>query len=58
MRLLFLLLTLFILSACGMTPEVSNTAEKESQTKILANQQDALEAKNEYKMLQEERDKH
>jgi len=57
MRLLFLFFTLFLFSACSITPEVSKSSEKESQSKILANQTDAQQAKDEYKQLQAQRDK-
>ena len=57
MRLFLSFFTLFFFAACSITPEVSSTAEKESQSKILANQTDAMQAKNEYKQLQEQRDK-
>jgi len=57
MRLFFLFFTLVLFSACSTTPEVSNTAEKESHSKILANQTDAQQAKDEYKQLQAQRNK-
>ena len=57
MRLFFLFFTLFVLSACTTTPEVSKTAEEESHSKILANKTDAQQAKDEYKRLQEQRNK-
>ena len=55
MRLFFLFFTLFIFSACSTTPEVSTSAKKESHSKILANQTDAQQAKDEYKRLQQQR---
>ena len=57
MRLLFLFFTLILFSACTTTPEVSITAEKESHSRILANQTDAQQAKDEYRQLQAQRDK-
>ena len=57
MHLLFLFFTLVLFSACSTTPEVSITTEKESHSKILANQTDAQQAKDEYKLLQAQRDK-
>ena len=57
MRLFFLFFTLFLFSACSTTPEVSTSAEKESHSKILANQTDAQLAQDEYKRLQEQRNK-
>jgi len=57
MRLLFLLITLVLFSACSTTPEISTNVEKESYSKILANQTDAQQAKDEYKRLQAQRDK-
>jgi ABC-type Fe3+-hydroxamate transport system substrate-binding protein len=57
MHLLFLFFTLVLFSACTTTPEVSTTVEKESHSKILANQTDAQQAKDEYKLLQAQRDK-
>ncbi len=44
-----------MLSACVTTPEVSPSHEQTSSYKILSNQSDAEEAKNEYKALQEQR---
>ena len=57
MRLLFLFFILVLFSACSTTPEVPVTAEKESHSKILANQTDAQQAQDEYKRLQAQRDK-
>jgi len=57
MRLLFLLSSLFILSACMNTPEVSSSAEEKSTTQILSNKTDAQKAQDEYKKLQEQRGK-
>ena len=54
---LLLFLLSFIFSACVTTPEVSSDVQKESQSKILANQTDAQQAQNEYKKLQQQRDK-
>ena len=55
MRLSFLLFSLFILTACVSTPEVSPSHEQTSTTKILTNQSDAEDARSEYKALQEQR---
>jgi outer membrane biogenesis lipoprotein LolB len=55
MRLLFLLSTLFILSACTDTAEVPSSTEEKSSTQILSNKTDAQEAQDEYKKLQEQR---
>ncbi|WP_309497186.1 hypothetical protein [Sulfurovum sp.] len=57
MRYLFLFFTLFLLSACMTTPEVSNSAEKESIYTIQENKTNAEQAKDEYKRLQAQRDK-
>jgi len=57
MRLFFLFFTLFLFSACSTTPEVPTSTEKESHSKILANKTDAQQAKDEYKRLQEQRNK-
>ena len=59
MRLIFLLFTLFFISACMKTDTVevpSYTGEK-STTQIISNKEDALEARDEYKKLQEQREK-
>ena len=55
MRLSFLLFSLFILSACVTTPEVSPSHEQTSTNKILTNKSDAEDARSEYKVLQEQR---
>jgi hypothetical protein len=57
MRLLFLLSTLFILSACMDTAEVPSSTEEKSTTQILSNKTDAKKARDEYKKLQEQREK-
>ena len=59
MRLLFLISTLFFLSACMKTDavEVPSSKEEQSTSQILSNQADAQEAKDEYKMLQEQRER-
>ena len=56
MRLFFLLLISFLLVSCMTPPEVSSKIEKENYSKIIANQTDAQEAKDEYKKLQEQRE--
>jgi len=58
MRLFFLFFSLLMFSACSTTPEVSPSHEKKSTHKILSNQSDAEEAKNEYKALQKQRTIH
>jgi len=55
MRLLFLLFTLFMLSACMGTPEVSPSDEKSTENKIRSNQTEAEVAQSEYKVLQAQR---
>ena len=58
MRLLFLFFTLFFFSACMDTVEVpTSTAEEKSITQIQSNKTEAKEAKDEYKKLQEQREK-
>ena len=57
MRLFFLFFALFFFSGCAITPEVSKSAEEESQAKILEYQIDAQKAQEEYKKLQSQRDK-
>ena len=57
MRLLFLLSSLFILSACMDTAEVPSSTEEKSTTQILSNKTDAKKARDEYKKLQEQREK-
>ena len=57
MRLLFLLSSLFILSACMDTAEVpTSTVEEKSITQIQSNKSEAQEAQDEYKKLQEQRE--
>ena len=55
MRLIFLLSTLFILSACMSSPEIAPSNEKSTTSKINMNKSDADLAQNEYKALQEQR---
>lgn len=55
MRLFFLLSTLFILSACMSSPEVSPSDEKSTTNKIRSNQTEAEIAQSEYKALQAQR---
>ena len=56
MRLLFLCLTLFLLSACMDTVEVpTSQVEKKSTSQIQSNKTEAEEAQDEYKKLQEQR---
>jgi len=57
MRLPFLLLILFLFSACTTTPEVNQSNEKVTEKKIQSNQSTATDAKNEYKKLQAQREK-
>ena len=59
MRLLFALSTLFFLSGCLKTDtvEVPSSTEEKSTTQILSNKTDAQAAKDEYKKLQEQREK-
>ena len=58
MRLFFLLPTLFFLSACMDTAEVPTSgAEEKSITQIQSNKTEAQEAQDEYKKLQEKREK-
>ena len=59
MRLIFLLFSVFFLSACVKTDtvEVPSLKEEQSTTQILRNQTDAEEAKDEYKKLQEQRER-
>ena len=59
MRLLFLSFALFFLSACVKTDtlEVPSSTEEKSTTQILDNKTDAQEARDEYKKLQEQREK-
>ena len=59
MRLLFLSCALFFLSACVKTDtlEVPSSTEEKSTTQILDNKTDAQEARDEYKKLQEQREK-
>lgn len=55
MRLLFLLSTIFMLSACMDTAEVPSSTEQKSSTQIQSNKTDAQEAQDEYKKLQAQR---
>ena len=55
MRLFFLLSTLFILSGCMGTPEVSSSDVKSTTSKIRTNQTEAEVAQSEYKALQAQR---
>jgi hypothetical protein len=59
MRLLFLISALFFLSACMKTDtvEVPSSTEEKSATQILSNKTDAQKARDEYKKLQEQREK-
>jgi len=59
MRLLFLITTLFFLSGCMKSDivELPSSTEEKSTTEILSNQTDAEEAKDEYKKLQEQRER-
>lgn len=59
MRLLFLSFALFFLSACVKTDtlEVPSSTEEKSKTQILDNKTDAQVARDEYKKLQEQREK-
>ena len=59
MRLLFLSFALFFLSACVKTDtlEVPSSTEEKSTTQILDNKTDAQVARDEYKKLQEQREK-
>ena len=59
MRLLFLSFALLFLSACVKTDtvEVPSSTEEKSATQILDNKTDAQEARDEYKKLQELREK-
>ena len=57
MRLLFLLSSVFILSACMDIAEVPSSTEEKSSTQIESNKMDAEEAKDEYKTLQAQREK-
>ena len=58
MRLLFLSFTLLFLSACVKTDtvEMPSSTEEKSTSQILSNKTDALEARDEYKKLQELRE--
>ena len=59
MRLFFISFALLFLSACVKTNtvEVPSSTEEKSTTQILDNQTDAEEARDEYKMLQEQRER-
>jgi len=57
MRLIFLLSSLFILSACMNTAEVPSLAEEQSTTRILGNKTDAKDAQNAYVAIQKQREK-
>ena len=59
MRLLFLLSSLLLLSACMKTDtiEVPSSTQEKSTTQILSNKTDAQKARDEYKKLQEQREK-
>lgn len=57
MRLFFLLISIFILSACMDTAEVPSSTEEKSSSQIQNNIADAQEAKDEYKTLQAQREK-
>ena len=59
MRLLFLITTVFFLSACMESDivEVPSSTEEKSTTEILSNQSDAQAARDEYKKLQEQRER-
>ncbi len=57
MRLSFLLSSLLLFCACSTTPEVSPSNENTTASRIQSNQSDALAAQDEYKKLQEQRNK-
>ena len=57
MRVSFLLLILLLLSACNTTPEVSPSNANNTEKKIESNYSAAADAKDEYKKLQEQREK-
>ena len=57
MRLSILLFTLFMLSACTITPEISSSTENTTTKKIQSNHSDATNAQDEYKKLQAQREK-
>jgi len=57
MRLSFLILTVFLFSACTTTPEVSPSTENTTEEKIQSNQSAAIYAQDEYKKLQVQREK-
>jgi len=57
MRLSFLILTVFLFSACTPTPEVASSAEHATEKKIQSNQSAAMYAQDEYKKLQAQREK-
>ncbi|HEY9190460.1 MAG TPA: hypothetical protein VIM88_06295 [Sulfurovum sp.] len=57
MRLFFLLPFLYMLSGCMDTAEVPSSEERKSSTQIESNKMAAEEAKDEYKTLQELREK-
>jgi len=57
MRLLFLLSSAFVLSACMDIAEVPSSTEHKCSTQIQSNKTDAQEAQDEYKTLQAQREK-
>ena len=57
MRLSFLPLILLTFSACSTTPEISSSKENTTKEKIQSNQSIAINAQNEYKKLQRQREK-
>jgi len=57
MRLSFLLSILLVLSACSTSPEILPSNENSTAEKIQSNQSAAFDAQDEYKKLQEQREK-
>jgi len=57
MKYNYLLLSILILSGCMNTSEISHTNEKSTQKLIQNNKTEAQKAQNDYKKLQEERNK-
>lgn len=57
MRILFLFIIILFISACSSMPKAKPSKEQSTQTKILHNQFTAIDAKDEYKKLQNLRNK-
>ncbi len=56
MHIILLIFTIFILSSCMKTIEVPSSKVEQSNKKIISNQIDAKDAREEYKRIQASRE--